>query len=179
MLSRGEIPMFLAAQSLNKSLVNLMLFPALANLSESDPRRTVPISAYSGKRQSTLWETYRSIGIDLTALFTLSFLNLLDTVLDAFEVVYIPHSTLGWVFEEKQKTAFHQPSRIGDAYRLRDLLARELLEKFVPSAVADSHLSAQVGDELAMLIAEAEMNGADDLSSASLSGHLRFIEFLL
>ena len=26
----------------------------------------------------------------------------------------------------------------------------------------DSHLSAQVGDELAMLIAEAEMNGADD-----------------
>ena len=162
LLSRGEIPMFLAAQSLNKSLVNLMLFPALANLSESDPRRTVPISAYSGKRQSTLWDTRRSIGMDLTALFTLSFLNLLDKALDAFEVVYVPHSTLGWMFEEKQKTAFHQPSRIRDANRLRDLLARELLEKFVPSTVGDSHLSAQVGDELAMLIAEAEMNGADD-----------------
>ena len=162
LLSRGEIPMFLAAQSLNKPLVNLMLFPALANLSESDPRRRVPISAYSGKRQSTLWETHRSIGIDLTALFTLSFLNLLETALDAFEVVYVPHSTLGWVFEEKQKTAFHQPSRIRDAYRLRDLFARELLEKFVPSAVADSHLSTQVGDELAMFVAEAEMNGADD-----------------
>ena len=37
LLSRGEIPMYLAAQSLNKSLIGLMLFPALANLSESDP----------------------------------------------------------------------------------------------------------------------------------------------
>ena len=77
----------------------------------------MPISAYSGKRQSTLWDTRRSVGMDLTALFTLSFLNLLDKTLDAFEVVYVPHSTLGWMFEEKQKTAFHQPSRIRDAYR--------------------------------------------------------------
>ncbi|MCH8745703.1 MAG: hypothetical protein IIB31_08655, partial [Chloroflexi bacterium] len=45
LLSRGEIPMFLAAQSLNKSLIDLMLFPALANLSESDPRRRGAISA--------------------------------------------------------------------------------------------------------------------------------------
>ncbi|WP_420832576.1 hypothetical protein [Paenibacillus periandrae] len=39
MLSQGEIPQFLAAELLNKSLVSLMLFPALANLLENDPRR--------------------------------------------------------------------------------------------------------------------------------------------
>ena len=51
LLSRGEIPMTLAAQSLNRSLIHLMLFPALANLSEPDPRRRSSIPAYSGRRQ--------------------------------------------------------------------------------------------------------------------------------
>ena len=37
-LSRGEIPMFVAGQLLNKSLIDFVLFPSLANLSESDTR---------------------------------------------------------------------------------------------------------------------------------------------
>ena len=155
-LSRGEIPMFLAAQSLNKSLADLMLFPALVNLSKIDPRRRGAISAYSGNRQPTLFNMVGSVGLDVTALLTLSFLKLLDKALDAFKAVHVPHSTLTWLFEEKQKAAFHQPSRIKDAHRVRDLLETGYLEKFVPSAIADSDLSAQVGDELAMLIAEAE-----------------------
>ena len=100
--------------------------------------------------------------MDATALLTLSFLNLLDKALDAFDAVYVPHSTLAWLFEEKQKAAFHQPSRIKDAHQVRDLLARDVLEKFVPSTVADGDLSVQVGDELAVLIAEAEMVRDDD-----------------
>lgn len=157
LLSRGEIPMFLAAQSLNKSLIDLMLFPALANLSESDPRRRGAISAYSGKRQPTpLDPAGTTVGMDATALLTLSFLNLLDKAFDAFDAVHVPHSTLAWLFGEKQRAAFHQPSRIRDAHKIRDLLAKDVLEKFVPSTVADSDLATQVGDELALLIAEAE-----------------------
>lgn len=157
LLSRGEIPMFLAAQSLNKSLIGLMLFPALANLSESDPRRRSTIPAYSGKRQPVRFDIVgATVGMDATALLTLSFLNLLDKALDAFDVVYVPHSTLAWLFEEKKKAAFHQPSRIRAAHLVRDFLAREVLEKFVPSTVANDDLAAQVGDELAMLVAEAE-----------------------
>ena len=44
LLSRGEIPLFRAAQSLRKSLIDLTLFPALANLAEKDPRRNVVAS---------------------------------------------------------------------------------------------------------------------------------------
>ncbi len=163
LLSCGDVPMFVAAQSLNKALVYLMLFPAYSNLSERDPRGRVPLSAYSGKRQLVSWNSSKSIGIDLTALFTLSFLGLLDKVFEAFERVYVPHSTMAWLFEEKQKTKFHQPSRIRDANLLRDLLANELLEKFVSTTVADGDLSAQVGDELAMFIAEAEIDADDDI----------------
>lgn len=163
MLGRGEIPIFLAGESLNKSLINLMLFPALANRSEHDPRRRAMIPAYSGKRSALpLDPSTTTVGMDATALITLSFLNLLDKALDAFDTVYVPHSTLAWLFEEKQKAAFHQPSRIRDAHQVRNLLATDVLEKFVPSAVADSDLSAEVGDELAMLIAEAEKERGDD-----------------
>lgn len=161
-LNRGELPMFLAAHSLNRSLSDLMLFPALANSEENDPRRKGAIPAYSGQRQPLSLDTSMQIGIDATALLTLSFLDLLDEALDAFDTVHIPHSTLGWLFNEKQRIAFHQPSQIRDASQIRDLLATSKLEKFSPSTVSDSNLSEQVGEGLALFIAEAEKRGIED-----------------
>lgn len=155
-LSHGEISMFLLAIFLNRSLGDLMLFPALANPSESDPRRRGSIPAYSGQRQPTPLNTGGQVGMDITALLTLSLLNLLDKALDAFDTVHLPHSTLGWLFNEKQRVAFHQPSRIKAARQIRDLIATDELERLSPSTVADSELSVQVGQDLALLIAEAE-----------------------
>ena len=156
MLSRGDVPIFLAAQSLNKSLIDFMLFPALANPAESDLRRRFPIPAYSGKRQPKLLDISGVAGLDATALVTLSFLNLLDEALDAFETVYVPYSTLIWLFGEKRKAGFHQPSLIKNAHRVHQLFLTGHLEKFPPSTVAGSDLCGQVGDDLAKLIAEAE-----------------------
>ena len=161
-LGRGEIPMFLAAEGTNKSLNDLMLFPAFANLSERDTRRRVTIPAYSGRREPLPLDTDRQIGMDATTLLTLSFLNLLDKAFDAFATVHIPHSTLGWLFDEKQRVAFHQPSRIEDARQIRDFLATGALEKLSPTTVPDSDLSALVGDDLALLIAEAEKASVDN-----------------
>ena len=159
----GEIPMFLAAWSLNKSLVDLTLFPALSNLSKIDPRRRVAIPAYSGKRQPPQFDpTGTTVGIDATALLTLSFLNLLDKALDFFKSVWIPHSTLPWLFEEQQNALFHQPSRIKTAQKISGLLTKGVLEKFTPSTTADSELADQIGDELALLIAEAEKDRDND-----------------
>ena len=163
LLAHGQIPIFLGAQSLNRTLIDLTTFPALANLTETDPRRRSPIPAYSGKRVPLELDIGgKAVAIDATALLTLSFQKILDVALDAFETVYIPHSTLRWLFEERQKATFHQPSRIADARKVRDLLATDVLEKFAPSTIASSDLSAQVGDELAALIAEAEKVRDDD-----------------
>ena len=163
-LRRGELPMFLAAHSLNRSLSDLMLFPALANLAENDLRKKGAIPAYSGQRQSLSLDSSMQIGIDATALLTLSFLDLLDEALDAFDTVHIPHSTLRWLFDEKWRVAFHQPSRIKDAHQIRDLLATDALEKFSPSTGLDSDLSEQIGEELALFIAEAEKGRGEDNS---------------
>ena len=158
LLSRGEIPLFRAAQSLRKSLIDLTLFPALANLAQQDPRRRGAIPAYSGKREPMQLDPGTTAGMEATALLTLGFIGLLDEAFDAFETVWVPHSTLTWLFDEKQKTTFHQPSRIKDARHIRDLLATGVLEQFVPSTIANSDLSAHVGNELAALIAEAEQD---------------------
>jgi len=157
LLAQSRMPIFLAAQSLNRTLIDLTTFPALANLSETDPRRKSAIPAYSGKRVPLQFDVRgKAVALDATALLTLSYLNIVDLALDTFATVHIPHSTLGWLFEERQKATFHQPSRIAKAHKLRDLLATDMLQKFTPSTVARSDLAAQVGDELASLIAEAE-----------------------
>jgi len=163
LLGRGEMPIFLAAQSLNRTLIDLTTFPVLANLSEPDPRRRSSIPAYSGKRIPQQFEVNgKTVALDATALLTLSFLKILDKTLDTFEKVYIPHSTLMWLFEERQKAVFHQPSRIRNAHEVQDLLATDMLEKFTPSTIVSSDLSAQIGDELTALIAEAEKLREDD-----------------
>jgi len=157
LLAQGQMPVFLAAQSLNRTLIDLTLFPALTNLIEIDPRRRSAIPAYSGKRVPLAIDiSGKAVALDATALLTLRFLKILDVVLDAFETVYIPHSTLGWLFEERQKATFHQPSRIANAHNVRDFLATDFLEKFMPTTTASSDLSAQIGGDLAAFIAEAE-----------------------
>jgi len=156
LLKQGRVPMFLAARSLNRTLIGVTTFPTLANLIQPDPRRTNVIPAYSGRRVPLNSELIgKSVALDATALLTLGLLGLLDIALDALETAYVPHSTLAWLFEERQKAVFHQPSRIAGARKVRDFLASGELEGFAPSTVADSDLSAQVGDELAALIAEA------------------------
>ena len=157
LLERGETPFFLAAQYLNSSLSNLILRPALANLSIADPRRRTCVPAYGGHGVQVHGELGRRAGIDPAALLTLGFLDRLDEALDAFETVYIGHSTLNWLFTETRKASFHQPSRLKDARLLRDLLAQGRIREFEPNAKVDDELSAKIGDELAVLIAEAEM----------------------
>jgi len=159
-LSKAEMPMSLCAKALNRSLFDLMLFPALANLPEKDPRRRIGIPAYSGIQHQTITDSPPTIGLDTTALLTLGFLNLFDKVVDSYNSVSIPHSFLSWLFEEKQKVAFHQPSQIARAHEILDLVNRGALEKFVPSLVTNSELSAQIGDELSSLLTETE-NGMD------------------
>ncbi len=158
LLTMGQIPIFLASQSMNQTLIGLTTFPALINLNEFDPRRRTAIPAYSGKHVPTSFDIAgKTVAMDATALLTLSFLKILDVALDACKSVFISHSTLAWLFDERRKAAFHQPSRIDGARKIRDFIAKDLVKKFAPSTVANSDLTAQVGEELASLIAEAEM----------------------
>lgn len=161
-LGQGKWPIFIAAESLNRSLIELTLLPALSNLNQTDPRRRSAVPAFSGRRRpSKLNLGAKTAAFDATTLLTLSFLGMLDVALDVFRTVYIPHSTLWWLFKEREKVAFHQPSRIASARKLQELLASGLLQRFTLTTTPSSDLSAQIGDSLAGLIAEAEKTLGD------------------
>ena len=162
LVDRGEIPLFVAGQSLNRSLFELMLFPALRNPQEKDPRLRGLVPAYRGRRGGAFKELGRSAGFDPTALLTLAYLDKLEEALDAFEEVYLAHSTLEWLFEERQRAVFHQPSRIRDANEVSRMLASGTLERLTGDAASDGDLSDQIGEELAQLLAEAEKEGYED-----------------
>lgn len=155
-LKKGEVPIFGAAASINQTLCDLFLVPALTNQLVSDSRRRSHIFAYSGALARTP-PRLRKIALDATSLLTLSILGIADRVMNTFEEIAIPHSTLGWLFEEKQRIQFHQPSRIRAATELRALLQDGQLHRFVSTAIVDSDLSAEVGSELASLLAEAKV----------------------
>ncbi len=155
-LERGEIPTFLAASVLNRPLSDLMLLPAIANRSETDPRRRRPVAAYSGKRPRVHCDPCGRAAFDAAALLSLGLLNLLDEALDAFNVVHLPHSTLAWLFEEKRNVSFHQPRLVREARQIRRLLSTGRISVLEPKPQVDGKLASQVGSELATLITEAE-----------------------
>lgn len=159
-LQDGSIPIFGAATLLNRSLVEMFLLPALANHSEGDLRRRALIPAYSGLRQSLRCD-YRVVAMESTAMLTLGVLGLLETACKIFDTIFIPHSTLGWLFSDRQKVVFHQPSRIKDASYIRQFLATGRLKELVVTADIDIDLSAEIGEELAILIAEAQASSVD------------------
>ncbi|WP_164547230.1 MULTISPECIES: esterase/lipase family protein [unclassified Mesorhizobium] len=156
----GNAPLFAAAQILNRTLVDLFLLPMLGNVMEGDVRRRVLIPAYSGSR-GTLAIAPATLAVEPNALMTLSHHGLLDRTLDHFEKIYIPHSTLGWLFDETQRVEFHQPSRVTAARRLKQLLDSGHLQRFEASTQPDVGLVKDVGDDLASLIAVAESDHGD------------------
>lgn len=153
-LGNGKIPIFGAAMSINRTLCDVFLLPAIANRNENDPRRKANIYSYSAVRQPVSLEI-KKIGFDATALLTLSILKLTDIVIDCFEEIIIPHTTLGWLFEERQRIRFHQPSRLRNATEIRELIQNDQLHYFAATSDADPDLSAEVGSELAAFIFEA------------------------
>lgn len=160
-VNEGSLPVFCAAHLLNQSLIDLFLLPAIANTHEPDPRRRSLVPAYGGARQPIPC-SFRKVAIDPTTLLTLGMLGLLDPTLKLFDRIVVPHSTLSWLFEQKEKVSFHQPSRIKKALDLRELLANGALKALSISARLDTDLAAEIGEELASLIAEASAGDTAD-----------------
>ncbi|HEY8948687.1 MAG TPA: hypothetical protein VIM56_07360 [Rhizomicrobium sp.] len=154
-LKAGKLPTFLVAQAQNRSLLDFYLTPSLLNPLEADVRRRTVVYAYSGARGTQPLGGARRIALDLGAVVTLSRLRLLNKVIEHFDVV-IPHSTLGWLFEEKQKATFHQPSQIKDAIGLKRLLANGTLHILNAEGPRDDRLIREIGNEAAALLSAAK-----------------------
>ena len=162
LLNEGKVPMFGAAHLLHRSLIDFTLLQPLANLLESDVRRRGIVYAFSGARPAAIPPGVTTVALDLTAIFTLALLGLLPAAIGAYERVAIPHSTLGWLFQERQRATFHQPSRIKEAHDLKRLVAEGSLKVLPSQPLSDLSLAKEAGLELAFLLSAAAKAKASD-----------------
>ncbi len=161
-LEAGEVPLFAYGRLLNRSLLDLLLVPALANAETLDPRGRTTLYTNSGSRALRSDVPPRAIAMDPTALVVSAVCGLLERIVAGADRIVLPHSTLGWLFEEAQRIRFHQPSKIADAHEIRRLLNAGVLQQVEFTAPVDSRLYGEIGDELAHLFAEAAADWSPD-----------------
>lgn len=156
LVNKGDAPMSVAAEAVGKSLGDVMLLPALTNCEEVDARRRSMVPAYSGARPDVSRPMPSSIALDATAVLTLGFVDELESVLDAFDYVMIPHATMGWLLAEERKVAFRQRRRIRHAQSTCDLIASGAISVCACVETPSESLVARIGEDLATLITEAQ-----------------------
>jgi len=131
----------------------------MANSAEADVRKRAVVYAFSGARPSVAIKRDSALAVEPGALFTLARLGLLDLVFARFKIV-IPHSTLGWLFQERGKAIFHQPSRMRDAKLLKQLINGGAIKLLAKAPESDDGLAQDIGRDLADMLIAAKKNTA-------------------
>ena len=156
LISQAQIPMSAGAEALHQSLSDFILVPAYSNLGVNSADQITAIPIYSGASTAKTFSNSSAIGFDLTSLLVLEFLDVLPTVFSSFDSIFLPPRIIEVLLWERSLAKFHQPSRVANGRNLQHLVVSNKLTVLAPSSTVDSDLASEVGDELAILIAEAE-----------------------
>lgn len=154
----GDAPSTLVASILNRTISSFYITPWLVNTNGIEVNRKRLIPAYSLNR-GEVDVNPEIIALDVTSIFSLSNIRLLEQTIESFKNVIIPHSTLLSIFNDRKKTAFHQPSQIALAKSLKEDTKSFSIFKY--NSVKDIELRAKVNDEAAEFISHA-MEGEID-----------------
>lgn len=154
----GDAPSTLVASTLNRTISSFYITPWIVNTNGIEVNRKCLIPAYSLNRGEVDINP-EIIALDLPSIFSLSNIRLLEQTIESFKKVIIPHSTLLSIFNERKKTAFHQPSQIALAKSLKEDTKSFSIFKY--NAVKDIELRAKVNGEAADFISHA-MEGKID-----------------
>jgi tetratricopeptide (TPR) repeat protein len=156
----GEMPLFIAADGLRTTLVDLLIGNAVRNRQEHDPRKRTPIPLTHGGRIIGRLGDVNKIALDITSLLTLELANCLDETLETFDSLVLPAGTLTKLFDERQRIRFHQPSQIASAKELLQWVASNKLHVVSNVPTIPVELESRIGENLARLLLAAERAGA-------------------
>jgi len=154
----GDAPSTLVASILNRTISSFYITPWIVNTNGIEVNRKCLIPAYSLNR-GEVDVNPEIIALDLTSIFSLSNIRILEQTFESFKSIIIPHSTLLSIFNDRKKTAFHQPSQIALAKSLKE--DTKSFSIFRYNSVKDIELRAKVNDEAAEFISHA-MEGEID-----------------
>jgi len=150
----GKIPLHWAASMLNVPLTKLLISIPAENRTKADARGKYPIPVRSGGRKGIDISNVKKLGLDITSVFFLNGIDLLDHVIGKFEAIFISPRVMEVLLLEREKVEFHQPSRIERSKRLLEL--RRSGKIAVAEALSNPSLAVEVGPEAASLLTLAK-----------------------
>ncbi len=159
-LAAGRLPISVAASQFNVPLMSVFLQAADENERVPDGRQRGILPIASGSRGPVTIEDGWTIGLDLTSIFLLKRLGLLDRALDTLGNVMLSPDVFTALFTERHMARFHQPSQIKKAQELETECDSDRIRCVAKQVAVKSELSSEVGPQLAALLVEARSLGA-------------------
>ncbi|MEN0037957.1 MAG: hypothetical protein AAGC78_12865 [Cellvibrio sp.] len=154
-------PVFTVMELLNRTMSDFYLIQPIENIKELDVRRKKIMAIISSVRPKN-FISGGVIALDRSSSLVIGFLGLLNHLFDCFEKIVIPHSFMRWLYEEKQKVSFHQPSQITRAKRFEKLVSDARISIFHPKKAGNPELSIDVGEDLACMLEQARSGSANE-----------------
>lgn len=157
--AQGEIPTSIAAEAFNVSLSRMLLHTPKRNADVPDGRHrtALPIAA-AGRSDIEIDENW-TVGIDVTAVFVLQYLGILEMALNSFSHTKFSPDIFEHLFRERTEARFHQPSRIDGARRLLKLHGRNRVQVLEPEQRPPRSLIDETGLETAEVLQWAKASG--------------------
>ena len=152
----GEIPTGIAASLFHMPLTQLLMQIPEGNLGRHDRRWTVAVPVVFGGRQTVKLEGDWVIGLDISSILVLHFLDLLEPVFAAFKGIRLAPDVMSWLLREHDKVLFHQPSQVRDAQQVRTLCRRGRLRAAETLGSPSGSATDEVGEQLAALLHSAK-----------------------
>ncbi|MFQ3246843.1 MAG: pimeloyl-ACP methyl ester carboxylesterase [Arenicella sp.] len=155
-LLASEIPVFAAMDGFNQSLSDYYIKTAILNAERAvrDPLKLIPAFRNTELRMSSSVQT---IGLDISTLLILEYLDLFDLATRSFKQVLIPHNCLIWLFNETERNSFHQPSQVNRAKNVLSLIGTGSLTVCQKQDEVLESLSVEIGEELADLATASQI----------------------
>ena len=156
----GEIPTGIAASLFHMPLTRLLMQIPEGNLGRSDRRWAVAVPVVFGGREKVKLDGEWVIGLDISSILLLHFLDLLDLIFVAFKEIRLAPDVMSWLLREQDKVLFHQPSQVRNAQQVRTLSRRGRLRAAEILGMPSESATEEVGERLAALLhAAKECNG--------------------
>ena len=155
----GEIPTGIAASLLNVPLTHLLTQIPATNADSADRRMSGLVPVVFGGRPSVELEGDWAVGLDITSILVLHYLDLLESVFEVFQRIKLAPDVMPCLFQEQDRVRFHQPSRVRDGQQVRTLYNRQRLRVAADPGTPPRSISEEVGRGLAALLQAARNHG--------------------
>ena len=152
----GELPISLAAGRFGLSMARLLLHIPRSNEHRTDGRTRTVLPIVAGNRNPIEIQDNWIVGLDVSSILVLGFLDLLESAISVFQHVKLAPGAMEFLFREREQVRFHQPSRINAAKQVRDLHIRGHIRVDNNLVVPPSEIADETGDELATLLQTAK-----------------------